>query len=564
MKMSKLLKQGIALLTTAMIIAIVFAACGKKTVTPQSGTGEAQAWSGSFNVNNSPGEEPYAPMAEKVVMTIGKLEAGRISYEPGESVDDNWVLRFHEDALNIDYQNAWSVLSQEAYDQRVSLTMAMGNMPDAMVVNQLQLRQMVDAGLVADLTEAMEKYASVELRKSFASTNGFAIESSTFDGKVMALPGVIPGSSNGVSLLFIRADWMKKYGLEEPKTMDDVIHIADVFRKNEGMGLVVGNRIVQTENSYFGLDAIFGLFGSYPKIWITDKNGELTYGSLTPETKEALAFLNKLVRDGVIDKNFVVLDTDQCIELVTGGKAGIFYGPWWYLNWPLLSMSKADGNIMWNCYTAPLTDAGIYNVSMPVPTMYYAVARKGYEHLDAFVKTLNLSYMTGQFRTPMDSHRPNAQANYLWDMAPITLLQCEYDEKEAKARNAVNAFNGIKPVEELGPEEREWFDHYSYVVEHGLQKALEDTMAGGWAYATSGYVLAKADDTGILNRVFAATYTKTESMSTRWATLEKLEDEIFLQIIAGERELDAFDSFVAQWRSLGGDLITEELKELEK
>jgi putative aldouronate transport system substrate-binding protein len=125
-----------------------------------------------------------------------------------------------------------------------------------------------------------------------------------------------------------------------------------------------------------------------------------------------------------------------------------------------------------------------------------------------------------------------------------------------------DAFNGIKPVEELIAEEQQWLAHYSYVMEHGLQKALEDGMASGWAFTIGAYTIARAEDTGILNRIFAATYAKSESMSTRWATLEKLEDEIFLQIIAGERGLDAFDAFVAQWRSLGGNLIIEELREL--
>ena len=48
-------------------------------------------------------------------------------------------------------------------------------------------------------------------------------------------------------------------------------------------------------------------------------------------------------------------------------------------------------------------------------------------------------------------------------------------------------------------------------------------------------------------------------MEQRWASLEKIEDEMMLRIITGESDIDAFDEFVAQWKSIGGDQITEEV-----
>ena len=65
-----------------------------------------------------------------------------------------------------------------------------------------------------------------------------------------------------------------------------------------------------------------------------------------------------------------------------------------------------------------------------------------------------------------------------------------------------------------------------------------------------------------MNRVYAATYAQSETMDKKWATLEKLEDETFLQIILGEKPIEEFDKFVEQWKSLGGDEITAELQEM--
>ena len=511
----------------------------------------------ALDLSASPTGDPYEPMAERVTLTIGKSEDANASYEPGESVDDNWKLRWFEEQLNIDYVNEWTTLNDEAYQQKVALTLALGEMPDVMTVNELQLRQMVKAGMVADLTEAAEKYAGPELISYWQSGNGIGLESAIFDGKLMAIPNINPGA-DGIPLLFVRGDWMEKYGLEEPKTLDDIINIVRVFQEKEGsMGLLAQSSIVNVGNNAYGLDALFALFGAYPEMWIKDADGNLAYGSILPETRTALEEIRKLVEEGVIEKNFVVYDTDQCNELATSGKAGIFFAPWWYLNWPLADMTKADESVYWNIYACPLDENGKYNAHMMAPTTSYAVVRKGYEYPDAVVKTLNLSMMADSRRMP--APLPNEQAYESWQMAPVTLLQCHYNEKEDKARNVVLALEGKKDPSELIAEEVRWYERSLYVLENGAKKALEDNMADGYYFAMGAYPIAKAEDEGILNRVYAETYSKSESMDKKWATLEKLEDETFLQILAGDKPIEEFDKFVEQWLSLGGADITAEL-----
>lgn len=48
-------------------------------------------------------------------------------------------------------------------------------------------------------------------------------------------------------------------------------------------------------------------------------------------------------------------------------------------------------------------------------------------------------------------------------------------------------------------------------------------------------------------------------MATKWAHLQKLEQETMIQIVMGEKSIDEFDAFVEQWYAMGGQEITDEI-----
>ena len=50
-------------------------------------------------------------------------------------------------------------------------------------------------------------------------------------------------------------------------------------------------------------------------------------------------------------------------------------------------------------------------------------------------------------------------------------------------------------------------------------------------------------------------------MKSKMDYLNKLELQTFNEIIYGKKDVDAFDDFVAKWKSGGGDQITKEVNE---
>jgi putative aldouronate transport system substrate-binding protein len=60
--------------------------------------------------------------------------------------------------------------------------------------------------------------------------------------------------------------------------------------------------------------------------------------------------------------------------------------------------------------------------------------------------------------------------------------------------------------------------------------------------------------------VTTAFFGTTPTMETKWSNLKKMETETLLQIIMGEKPVDAFDTFVTQWNAAGGQEILGEIE----
>ena len=72
-----------------------------------------------------------------------------------------------------------------------------------------------------------------------------------------------------------------------------------------------------------------------------------------------------------------------------------------------------------------------------------------------------------------------------------------------------------------------------------------------------------ATDTNI-KEVYSLYYGQTDTMTSRWANLQKLEKETFAKIIMGSAPIDSFDEFVTKWNKQGGEKILGEVAEMSK
>ncbi|MDD3368211.1 MAG: hypothetical protein PHP50_04870 [Lachnospiraceae bacterium] len=270
---------------------------------------------------------PTAAYPETVTYTLAKMSGANNSSMPeGDTYENNAYTRYLMDKLNVQNEDVIEVAEDDNYELYIRHMIMERNIPDVMLVFDLDtLEQLVENDMVEDLTAAYKNCTSDTIKEIYDSYGAGLLDSVTFDGKLMALPSTEVYS--GCNLFWVRQDWLEELHLEEPKTVTDVEQIILAF-KNAGhpMGLACDVNLVGQESANYSLDPVFGAYHAYPQKWIKDDNGEMVYGSITGETKQALGKLNTWYRKGIIDEDYMMRTPTEIGELVKNGDCGAFFG----------------------------------------------------------------------------------------------------------------------------------------------------------------------------------------------------------------------------------------------
>lgn len=366
----------------------------QKTASEQkSSTAEENVRTGSWE---SAAQSPYGAYPELVTYTLGQMSGTNNSNLPdGNTYEDNAYTRYLKKILNIQNENVY-MESEDRYDEFVNILIKDQTLPDVLVISDRDmLKELVENNLVEDLTEVYQNCTSKRIKEMFESYGSGLLESVKFDGKLMAIPETV--TDHGPRLMWLRKDWIDELGLEEPKTLEDAFDIVEAFVQNrmgtaegeEPVGLVCDTDLVGSTSSSYSVDPVFDKFGASPRKWI-NQNGEIVYGSVTEETRNALSYLHELYERGVLDQNFALRAQNNLRDLVVSGKCGAFFGLWWTPNNPLMDIYETDKDAEWMPYY--LQEVDWKNVYASFSDSKYVVVRKGYEHPEIVMKIISVLF----------------------------------------------------------------------------------------------------------------------------------------------------------------------------
>lgn len=493
----------------------------------------------------------WDPYEETVTISTVLPENAGIQWEEGDSYEDNPWYRAYKDQFNIQVVNDW--VSND-YTTKLNLSIADKSIPDVFFVDAQQMRQLKDADMIYDLTELYDQYAS-DLLKSYMEQESATFETGKLDDKLYGVPQLSYGIIDQPSQIWIRKDWKEKLNLADPQSMDDVINIAKAFQKEYG-----GYGLTENQN----LDCFYILataWGAYPKIWTETENGELGYGSVQPEMKEALKAYAQWYKEGIIDPQFATKDLEKMLQGELNSEVGVspYFQYWGYDPGPNMVSNNGKDSIF-EAYKIPSANGETVKAPIEFANYGYIVVNKNCKNPEAVFKLLNFYARCMDEPDQMDSQLiedlfKNAYANIPYALRVIN-PNTDYNQF-VKVTDALEKGLDEDPTT-LGKDGTKYQSSVNF-IKNGDPTGVGDYCQQGGpksAYRISKEMLDKEEI--VKDALWGP---DTETLLSSGSTLDDILIEGFTKIIVGEKDIDYFDTLVKEWEKAGGAKATEEVNE---
>lgn len=533
----------------------------------------------------------------EIEITTVKGQDDALKFYDGEDFSNNAFTRAYLKDLGIRVKVLWSVPASQ-YEQRLNLSIASNEMPDICEVNDIQFSKLLSADMLQDMTVSYNDYITDYARSFMEGDGGVGMKKYTVGGKLMAVPLMAP-TYDSAPMLWIRSDWMQKVGLQAPKTTDEFLALVDALTTKDPDGNGKADTLgFAFEKALFGefatLNGYFNAFGAYPQAWVKDSSGNLAFGGIQPETKQALAKLADMFKAGSMDKEFGVKDGGKIAELITAGKLGMFYGMHWNAFWPLPDAEKNNDASEWLPYPLPSPDGSGSKPEVKIGVRNAFAISKNLKNPEAAIKMLNYfwdvdfdwspNYTTAAFHfgyadpsnpKKADASKPNAvgfKAAVLYGNSSTQNIDMHKQYLAyQKSKNIADA-PMLKGTYDTDPKVFDEMTGFMSSISAARTFSTADKALKDKYYAASLWTGTEISAYNIVKNyidanqiVFPEFYgSPTATMSSKQATLDKLQLETYTKIIMGTLPLDGFDKFVEDWKALGGDQITTEVNDWAK
>ncbi len=259
--------------------------------------------------------------AAAAAFASGKQEAGAAAGAPleiriltnwdGAQVQqkDNVAEQYIEKYTNTRLDMEW-VTGGVFENEILPVKIASGDLPDMVGFGgSIRLSYMLQAfadGVFWDITDLIKDY------KYLSQLSPTTIANAKIDGKLYGVPRSRPVARRAFPY---RRDWGAKFGLAEPKTLDEFYRYlrASALQDPDGNG----------QNDTYGMmyfeDVMFATAFGAPNNWGAS-DGKFVKAEDTPEYLEALKYLRKMYQEKIIHPEFPIKKRNDAVDAFAAGK----------------------------------------------------------------------------------------------------------------------------------------------------------------------------------------------------------------------------------------------------
>ena len=214
------------------------------------------------------------------------------------------------------------------------------DLPDILfkaALNENEIRQMYEAGVLIDLKPYLEQYAP-DLWKLLSGREDWLKAVTLPDGAIPALPGINTLQNN--NMLWINTDWLKTLKLDMPKTAEELTEVLRMFRDKDP------NRNGSQDEiplSFLGMWELRFLGHAWGMVdndyYVSVKDGKVTSSLTSEENRQFLTWLHQLWEENLLDHNG--FSTADSLRKITDENKTIPYGAFFSMSPATVVPSKA-------------------------------------------------------------------------------------------------------------------------------------------------------------------------------------------------------------------------------
>lgn len=231
-------------------------------------------------------------------------------------VDGSYAKTYIEEQTNTKLNIIQTTTAE--LDNKLNITLASGDIPDLIQCETTTMEgQLLESGIFLPLNEYFDQYPNIKNSRSEEIWEKMTYS----DGNIYSI-GI--STQNPLSMIAYRQDWLDLFGMEVPETIDEYYEFAKAVALEDPDGN--GKADTFAFGGYQSIDVvwfdhIFGAYGALPNFWM-EKDGQIVNGSVDPQMKEALVFLNKMYTEGLLDPEFITDDAKRWQAKVKAGTYG--------------------------------------------------------------------------------------------------------------------------------------------------------------------------------------------------------------------------------------------------
>ncbi|WP_199621752.1 extracellular solute-binding protein [Paenibacillus alkalitolerans] len=201
------------------------------------------------------------------------------------------------------------------YNQKLTAAISAGEKYDIIMLSKPQMNELAAQGVLTDLTDFANSAENLTDPEIIPTDEWNQLRDE--NGKIF---GVFTKFQGG-TMPIVRADWLRKLNLQEPKTLDEFYNVLKAFKEQDPDGNGKADTYGLSTAGLYEIQGFMSAAGLKQRYVMAD--GKRTIPYATEAAVPVYEFFAKLYKEGILDPNFATNDTAKMRNLFLADRVGM-------------------------------------------------------------------------------------------------------------------------------------------------------------------------------------------------------------------------------------------------